>query len=140
MTSQAFAAQGTTLSINGTAIAELKNIRGPAESANLIDVTSHDSPGAYREVIAGFLSAGEASIDGNFLPGDAGQEALHTALQGRDLAAFVITLPVDAGSVTCSFSGIVTAFEPNFPFDSEASFSATITASGAPVWGWIAGT
>lgn len=140
MTSQAFAAQGTTLSINSTPVAELKNIRGPAESANLIDVTSHDSPGAYREVISGFLSGGEVSIDGNFLPGDDGQAALHAALQGRSLEDFTITLPLDAGSVICAFSGIATAFEPNFPFDSEASFSATITVSGAPTWSWSAGT
>lgn len=136
MTSQAFAAQGTILSINSTAIAELKTIRGPAESANLIDVTSHDSPGAYREVISGFLSGGEVSIEGNFLPGDAGQGALHAALQDRSLESFTITLPAASGTVSCSISGIVTAFEPSFPFDDVASFSATITVSGAPDWDW----
>ena len=134
--SQAFAAQGTTLTIDGTAIAELKTIRGPAESANLIDVTSHDSPGSYREVIAGFLSGGEVSIEGNFLPGDDGQGVLHAALQGRTLEGFIITLPASGGSVSCAFSGIVTAFEPSFPFDDVASFSATITVSGAPEWDW----
>lgn len=132
---EAFAAQGTQLAINGSPIAEIKSIRGPTESANLIDVTSHDSAGAYREVISGFLSGGDVTIDGNFIPGDTnGQMALHGALQARSIDSYTITLPGTLSSHILIFQGIVTAFEYSYPFDDVGSFSATITVSGKPEW------
>ena len=134
MDSKAWSAQGTQLAINGDHIAELTSIRGPSESANLIDVTSHDSEGFYREVISGFLSGGEVSIEGNFLPGDTdGQAALHDALQERTVDTYTITLPTTPVYVF-TLNGIVTAFEINLPFDDKATFTSTITVTGKPEW------
>ena len=134
MASEAFSAKGTILAIGSDPIAEIKSIRGPSESAQLLEVTSHDSEGNYREVIAGFLSGGEIAIEGNFIPGDTdGQVALHDALQDRGLDSYTLTVPSTPETIF-TFDGIVTAFETSFPFDDVASFSATITISGPVEW------
>ena len=54
----AIAAYGTLLKLgdggtpeNFTTIAEVRDIGGPELGADVVDVTSHDSPGAWEEVI-----------------------------------------------------------------------------------------
>lgn len=132
MASTAISAQGTLLKIGGVTVGEVKNITGPSESAATIDVTSHSSPGYYQEFISGFLDGGEITLQGNLIVADAGQVAMHAALVARTLASFVLYFPT-AVTATFTFDGIVTNFDPDFPFDGVMGFSATIKVSGQPV-------
>jgi len=129
MTTAAKLAFGTTLKKGEVAIAEIKSMSGPTISVDTVDVTSHDSPYGYKEVLQGLRDAGEISIGGNFIPGNAGQIALKTDLDDGSLDAYTITFPV-AMATTCTFSAIVTAFELDEPFDAEATFTATLKISG----------
>ena len=134
MTTEAKSAFGTTLKKGATAIAELTNIGGPSLSADTLDVTSLDSADGYREFIQGVRDGGEISIEGNFIPGNAGQVALVTDLNDGSLDAYTITFPA-AMATTWTFNAIVTAFECSAPFDDKASFTATLKVSGKPVLG-----
>jgi len=130
---EAKAAFGTTISIGGTAIAELTNIGGVDASMDTIDVTSHDSANAYREFIGGLIDAGEVPIEGNCYPGDAGQAALLTALNNRTASTFVITFPTAVGA-TWTFSALVTGFKAaDAPIDGQLPFSASLKITGKPV-------
>jgi len=129
MATSAKLAFGTTLEKGATAIAELTGITGPTISADTLDATSHDSPDGYREFLQGLRNAGEISIEGNFIPGNAGQVALTTDLNDGSLDSYTITFPT-AMATTWTFDAIVTAFETNAPFDEKASFSATLKISG----------
>jgi len=131
---EAKSAFGTTLKKGATAIAELTNIGGPALSADTIEATSHDSADGYREFLQGLRDGGEISIEGNFIPGNAGQVALVTDLNDGSLDEYTITFPV-AMATTWTFDAIVTAFESSSPFDDKASFTATLKVSGKPVLG-----
>jgi len=129
MSTSAKLAFGTTLEKGATAIAELTAIGGPTISADTLDVTSHDSPDGYREFLQGLRNAGEISIEGNFIPGNAGQVALTTDLNDGSSDAYTITFPT-AMATTWTFSAIVTAFDTDAPFDAKASFRATLKITG----------
>ena len=131
---QAVAAKGTTFKMNGNPIAEIKNIRGPNETVETIDVTPHAHRDEYQVILPGYVSGGQVAIEGNFIPGDEdGQVALRDALWDRSVNGYVITVPSEPKEATITFQGIVTAFEPDFPFDGVASFQAVISITGKPI-------
>ncbi len=58
------AAFGTTIKITaGTNVANVKAIKGPGVSLDMIDVTTHDSPSGWEEFVAGVLRSGDVTID-----------------------------------------------------------------------------
>ncbi len=132
MSSSAKSAFGTTLKKGGTAIAELTNITGPSQTADEIDVSSHDSPDGYREFIQGMRDGGEITIEGHCVPGDTGQAALWTDFQDGSLDEYVITFPT-AFATTVTFDALVVAFDMTEPFEDKAGFTATLKISGKPV-------
>lgn len=56
-----------------TTIAELTNIEVPAAESDILDVTHHTSPGAYKEYVLGLKDGGEVTLEGNYVPTDATQ-------------------------------------------------------------------
>jgi predicted secreted protein len=135
---------GGSLGSTSTAadIADLTNISGPTMSAEQIDVSSHGSTGYFREFVAGFLDAGDISLDGN-LTVDGGAVSLVNAFNARGTHHFHVLFPA-TGSATglttpqsgaylrWMFYGQVTGVETGAPYDDKATFSATIKISGAP--------
>ncbi len=134
MTTEAKSAYGTTLKKGAVAIAELTNIGGPRLSADTIDVTSHDSADGYREFVSGLKDGGEVTIEGNFIPGNAGQAALVDDLDDGSKDEYTITLPA-VMATTWTFNAVVTAFECSAPYDDKASFTATLKISGKSTLG-----
>jgi len=111
----------------------LTNISGPTMSAEEIDVSSHDSTGYYREYVAGFLDAGEFSIEGN-LTSSTGTDIrkvsdVMNAFNGRYKVNCMVLFPIDS-RLSWKFHGYITGVETNAPYDDKASFSATIRVSG----------
>lgn len=127
---------GTALKLGSTEIANLTSISGPSYEAETIDVTAHDSADDYfRDFIAGLRDAGEVSFEGNFDPDGATHKSasggvLYELEQGT-AGSWSIVWP---DTTTVAFTGIVTSFEPDAPFDDKLGFSATIKISGKPTW------
>lgn len=122
---------GTTLKWDDNAIAEITSITGPSESADSLDVTSHDSADEFREFLAGLRDGGEISLEGFFYPGDStGQIQVHTDMQAGSSKSFTLTAP--DGVTNFSGTAICTAFEPSFPFDGPMALSATLKITGKP--------
>ena len=70
---------GTTTGTATTAtLTNVTNISGLDGEAEIIDVTSHDSAGRYREKVSSFLDAGQVKIDFNYNP----RETTHRATTG----------------------------------------------------------
>jgi predicted secreted protein len=61
-----------------TTIAEVKSITGPSMAGDILDVTSHDTVGNWREKTAGLLDAGTLTFTVNFIP----DHATHSAQTG----------------------------------------------------------
>ena len=80
-------AYGTTLKFKPSGgeqvtVGKLTSIGEIAPDTEVVDVTTLDSEGGYRESIPGFHDAGELALTGFHDKGDAGQAALRTAFAG----------------------------------------------------------
>ena len=122
--------KGTT---TGTAYAQVTNISGPSLSLDTADVTSHDSTGAWEEVVATILRSGEITLDIVYDPA----HATHKNSAGGLLydfaarTAIVMTLVFsDTATTEWTFSGLITAFEPGMPVDGALTASVTIKPTG----------
>jgi len=127
-------------------VAELTNISGPTMSAEEIDVSSFDSDGGYREFVAGFLDAGEISIEGNLIVAAASTvNSLAAAFNDGVVRNFHVVFPTTGtgpasdgsdGFLRWIFNGTVTGVETAAPYDDKAGFSATIRITGSTSpWG-----
>ena len=126
---------GTLLKRGGTTIANVKSISGPGLSLDTEDVTSHDSPGGWEEVVGTILRSGEITIDIVYDPGAATHKyasggLLHD-LAGRAATTYSLVFP-STPNVTWSFSAFVTGFEPGAPVDGALTASATLKLTGQP--------
>jgi predicted secreted protein len=135
--SSGISGKGTKLTWDTVDIAELSNISGPSQSADTIDLTSHDSADSYREFVAGLRDGGEISFDGNLITTDStGQIAMHTDFQAGSTKVWIIKFPAWVTSSheypQITGSGICTGFEVSFPDDDKISISGKIKVTGKP--------
>ncbi len=126
---------GTQLVWNTNDVVEMLTISGPNQSMDTIEVTSHDSADAFKEFIAGLKDGGEVTFAGNFIKTDAdGQISMHTDFQAGTKRDWVIKMPGwTASAPQFSGSGLLTAFDVDFPHGDKISVSGTIKVSGKPV-------
>lgn len=126
---QAISSQGTRLLWNDQPIAEITSISGPTESFDLIDVTSLESTGGFKEFIVGLGDGGEISFEGNFIASDIdGQIAMYADFKAREKRNWRIEMP-DGSSL--SGEGLLTAWSLNFPANDKISISGKIKVSGS---------
>lgn len=132
MTTAAVSAFGTTFNWDTVTLDEVFNISGPSESADTLDVTSHDSADGFKEYIAGLKDGGEVNFEANLIVGDStGQIAMHTDFQAGSAKTLIITLPGSTATITGT--AICTKFEFTFPHDGPARISGTVKFTGKPV-------
>ena len=143
MASKSFRPQGLLLQQDNpagsgggfTTIAEVKKVDFTGGKADTADVTNQDSLGAYREHLPTLLDAGELSFDGNYLGNvDTTQAELQTTFDSQILSSWQIVLPIPPGEAasrgTWTFKAYVTSFDPQFPVDKEATFTAKLKITG----------
>ena len=130
-----YAAFGTLLKRGAVTIASVTNISGPGLSLDTEDVTSHDSTGAWEEVVGTILRSGEVSVDLVFDPNAATHKnasgGLLYDLISRTSQTYSIVFPSTA-AVTWSFSAFVTGFEPSAAHDGALTATAKLKITGQP--------
>ena len=129
-------AYGTIFTLGSTGstgvIGNLTNISGPGITADTIDITSHDSTGAYRQFVAGLIDGGEISLEGNLVTAAAGN-AFMTAINNRSTTACSIILPTTGTSIgKWTFSAVPVSFETQTPHDGKIGFTASVKVTGTP--------
>ena len=116
------------------AVAYIQNISGPGLGLDTEDVTTHDSAGAWEEVVGTILRSGEVSLDLVYDPNanshDATDNGLAEMLVNGDRVGFSIVFP---GSVTWSFAASVTGFEPSAPHDGALTAAVKLKLTGVPI-------
>ena len=129
---QAHWAFGTELLKNGVKIAEITDIGSPDLDADEVDVTSHDSPDGFEEVLMGIKRTGVVNLEGFFVPGDAGQQALMTDYNSGASDSYKIKFPA-AMAAEWNFTGrIKKAPTTGAPVDGAVPFNAEIRVTGKP--------
>ena len=125
-----YAAVGVQFRRATVVIAQVRSISGWGLSMDTIDVTSHDSTGAWREFVAGLIDGGEITLDLVFDPDNTGHTNLRTDLTSRTSNTYDVRF-VDPTPQIWSFTGFVTAFSPDASVDGDLTASVTIKATGA---------
>ena len=110
-----------------TTIAEVTNISGPGMTRDLIEVTSLDSTGGYREFLPGFRDGGTVVLSMNYTR--AGLDEFLADFESDTIQNYEIILP-DGTSI--EFEGFVQEFPLTIPTDSQITMETTIKVSGAP--------
>lgn len=135
------AAFGTTIAFGTgtapTAVANVTEISGLDGETEVIDVTAHDSSGAYREKLASFLDAGQVSFELNFNPA----APTHRATTGgilylrdqRTVETWRVTFPgTPVNYVT--FQAFVKGAGFSAPFDDKLGMSVVLEVTGSASW------
>lgn len=127
----------TTAGVALTATAQVTNISGPSLSLDTEDVTTHDSSGAWEEVVGTILRGGEITLDIAYDPAEDTHDAtagngLLSRMEGKTKTDFSIVFP-DSASTTWNFDGYVTGFESDAAHDGALTASVTIKLDGDPV-------
>lgn len=120
-------------------IGGISNITGPGFSTDTIDVTAHDSPGAFEESIVTIIRQGELTVDLNYDPADPQHSADPAALNlgvpqllfQREKRNWRMIFP-SSPPVPWDFEAYVTGFEPSAPYDDKLSASVTLKLTGQP--------
>ena len=133
-----FAAKGTTLLGPGGVIVQVFSIGGATLSADVADVSDHESAKFYREFVNTFRDGGELTIGLRWDPAEAthgagGAPGLLTLFERDIVGAYTITWP-NTGADTWSFDAFVTGYEPSADFDSDLEATVTFKVTGAPVF------
>lgn len=113
-------------------LAEVTAITPPAMARDTVDASHEESPGAWREFIAGMKDGGEVSLELNFVPGGSAAAALMAELDLDGPQATKNRQILFPDGSYFSFAGILTAFEPDAPLDDKMSGSATFKVTGKP--------
>lgn len=113
-------------------LAEVTAITPPAMSRDTVDATHMESPGAWREFIAGLKDGGEVSLELNFIPGGTAASALTAELDLDGPLALKNRQILFPDGSYFSFAGILTGFEPDAPIDDKMSASVTFKITGKP--------
>jgi predicted secreted protein len=135
-------AKGTQLKVGDGAAVEafalipgIRSITGPSMSADVIDVTSHDTPGGFRDKIQGLKDWGTLSFELLWDPADARHQQLFDDYVAGTVRHYKLTYP-DVGNTTLSFSGFVSNNPTSAPFDGALTKTAEIVIMGSPMPTW----
>ena len=115
-----------------TPIAQVSNIGGPGLSLYTEDVTTHDSTGAWEEVVATILRTGELSLDIVYDPNDGTHDAttgLVSMMEAKTLCGFNLIFP---GPYEWDFAAFVTGFEPSAAHNGALTAAVKMKITGAP--------
>jgi predicted secreted protein len=111
-------------------LVEVLTINGPTPSKEVIDVTSLDSTGGYREFIGSFKDGGTVQLSLNFTR--AMFEMMKEDFESDELGTYRVVLP-DAENSTLIFDGLVMEHPLAISADKQVTFDVSIKVSGEPV-------
>jgi hypothetical protein len=127
----ALSAYNTTLSIGGSAIAEVTNLSVGGSSLTEIDITNLTS--TNKEYIMGALEAGTLTID-FFAPANYADINASLNPVSGDASATAFNLSFSGGSLIAVFDGICTNLSISAEQDGAVTASATVKLTSAITW------
>lgn len=130
--STGIATLGTTISRDGTAIAQVGDIEGPDLSTDTDEITNHDSPDGVEEFIPTIKRTGEVTFPLVFNGAETSHDdhdGVIKAWEDRSLDAYILTYP--DGSAW-HFDAYVTGVSMSAPVDGHLAADVTLRPSGAP--------
>lgn len=112
-----------------TLIPGVKSFKLPTGKADLVDVTTHDSPGKRQENITGLLKAGSFTIDVEWDQTNVIHAGLWELYESGAQNNFQVVLP-DAGETTFDFAALLTQMEWDLSVDKDLVCTCTLDMTG----------
>jgi len=128
MASSGFSGVGSTFKRNSVAVAEINSISGFNKTRDIIDVTTLDSTGGYREKISGFRDGGEITLNMNFTR--AGYDLFNFDFEKNSANQTYVIVLSDTAATEYSFGGWVTNITLDVPLDDKVTMTVTIAIDG----------
>lgn len=136
----AIIANGTLLKIGDgaspevfTTIPEMMKLSGPSVKFDLLDVTSHDSAGFFREFIPGLADGDNVAGDMNWKPSNAVHISVREDSYDRTLRNFKVVFP-DSSENTVDVDAYVANISPTADIGAVLRASLTLKVTGLPAW------
>jgi predicted secreted protein len=118
-----------------TLIPEVRSITGPSMSAETIDVTSHDTPGGFRDKIQGLKDWGTLSFEMLWAPSHTQHQQLFDDYISGEVRNYTLTYPT-VPPTTLTFAGWVGNNPTSSPFDNALSKTVELNIMGSPAPTW----
>jgi predicted secreted protein len=103
---------GIGVTVATKAIGGLTDVGLPGVEVSMIDTTTHDSSGGYREYVSGLKDAGSLELTGKYNYADTGQD--HLKDNPGASAAFVVTF---SDGTKASFTAFIGGYVVTNPLD-----------------------
>ena len=139
----AILAKGTKLEVGDgatptevfTLIAGIRTITGPANERQMIDVTSHDTPGGFMDEMGGLKRWGALSFELLWDPANVQHQQLWDDYVEDTVRNYKLIFP-DTSATTLTFSGFIGPNPITAPYDGALTKTCevVIKANPAPVW------
>lgn len=117
---------GATVSVGGTALAELTSIGIPSLTAEVIDVSTHGSTNRWREYIRGMRDAGEFTVTFKLAAGSTIEDAAIASIDSDAATAVVIQINAASGTEDITISAFGTDYSRN-ELEPDSDQTATLT-------------
>lgn len=140
MASIAKIANGTLLKVGDaaspevfTTVPEMMKISGPSVKFDLLDVTSHDSSGFFREFIPGLADGDNIAGEMNWRPANAVHVSLRVDSYARTLRNFKTVFP-DTATNTVLTANYIANISPTADIGAVLKAAITVKVTGLPAW------
>lgn len=141
MATLAILAQGTLFKIlggtstgGGTTVPEVTKLGCPNQKFDILDATSHDSAGGFREYIPGLIDGESATAEVNFVPTNTVHIQVRDASLDRTRTYFKIVFPGSGTGSNLTFGAFVTSIVPTA--DPGAILKETISCKVTGIQDW----
>ena len=116
-----------------TTVPEVTKLSGPSIKFDLLDATSHDSEGFFREFIPGLADGDNVAFDCNWRPSNEIHIELRTNSYARTLTNFKTVFPDDTDN-TVDYATYVQTISPKADIGTILMASGTLKVTGQPLW------
>lgn len=116
-----------------TTVPEVTKLSGPSVNFDLLDVSSHDTSGFFREFIPGFADGESIKASVNWRPSNTVHKNLRIDGYARTLRNMKIVFP-DSTDNTVTMATYLKNFPPNADVGVQMTAQLEAKITGAPVW------
>jgi hypothetical protein len=140
MATIAIIANGTLLQMGAgtsggskTTVPEVTKLSGPSVKFDLLDATSHDSEGGFREYIPGLSDGDTIAADLNWRPSNTVHISLREESYDRSLIFFDTVFPDDTDN-TVETATYIQSIMPKADIGAILTAGLTLKVTGLPSW------
>lgn len=116
-----------------TTVPECKRLSGPSVRFDMLDVTSHDTSGFFREWIPGLADGEKVSAEVNWRPSNAVHKGIRVDQYARTNRNFKLVFP-DSADNTVVMSTYIESWVPRTDVGVEMSAALQLKITGSPTW------